>query len=497
MEQRLPCDEPATLERSAQLMSLKRQTFWSMLPLLSVTVVNIVSVPLFFRYLGEEMYALWFYVLTFTGAFGFMDLGFGVAVGRYIGVALGRGDNEAIREYWGTANAIAIPLLAVMATAFVVIGISFGPHWFGVVPENKGLLRWSFAAGGLSLFLSFYGQFWNILSQAHLDYKFLGVVRTSLALVQLTFALMLAYWTRNPMVLILWGSVTVGLQLMIYVVRARKRYGLGFNLASCSMARAREMSLFTGKTTLSLISGALFGSIDRLVLGKLAPAADFAHYNIAANVGNRIQGLSGAVMGPVFCNTNISLTRNSAVAQIYDQCFSLVFGWYLHVALWTAVWYPLLLRMWLGPEVGAAVGTVFPILLIGSCLNAIASISASQMGPLNRMGVLTVFQIATGLLTAGGIYVGWNVAGMVGVAWGYLFGRLGDVAQDLYVIRFIGAGGWRSLATWRMIAAQGGVALLFFAIYRAIPHETVVPLALAVLHGSLVAGHLALSHRKN
>ena len=39
-----------------------------MAPLLVVTLVNIVSVPLFYRYLGPEMYALWFYVLTFTGA---------------------------------------------------------------------------------------------------------------------------------------------------------------------------------------------------------------------------------------------------------------------------------------------------------------------------------------------------------------------------------------------------------------------------------------------
>jgi O-antigen/teichoic acid export membrane protein len=478
-------------------MSLRRQTGWSMLPLLSVTAVNIVSVPLFYRYLGPEMYALWFYVLSFTGAFGFMDLGFGVAVGRYIGVALGRGDNEAIREYWGTANAIAIPLLTLMATAFAAIGIGFGPDWFSVAPEKKALLRWSFAAGGLGLFLSSYAQFWNILSQAHLDYKFIGVTRTPLVLIQLAFALLLARWTRNPMVLILWASAVAALQLAIYIVRARKRYGLGLNLASSSMARVREMSVFTGKTTLSLICGALFGSIDRLLLGKLAPAADFAQYNIAANVGNRIQGLSGAIMGPVFCNTNISLARDSSVARIYNDSFSLVFGWYLHVAMWTVVWYPLLLRVWLGSEVGAAVGTVFPILLIGSCLNAIASISASQMGPLNRMGTLTVFQTGTGLLTAGGIYVGWKMAGMVGVAWGYLFGRLGDVVQDLYVIRFIGAGGWRSLTTWRMVAGQGGVALFFFAIYRAIPQESeVVPLALAAVHGLLVAGHLALSHRK-
>ena len=44
--------------------------------------------PLFYRYLGPEMYALWFYVLTFSGLFVFADLGLGSAVGRYMGVAL-------------------------------------------------------------------------------------------------------------------------------------------------------------------------------------------------------------------------------------------------------------------------------------------------------------------------------------------------------------------------------------------------------------------------
>ena len=70
----------------------ERQTLWSLLPILAISAINLISVPLFYRFLGAQMYALWFYVLTFTGAFGFMDLGLGVAVGRYIGVALGRKD---------------------------------------------------------------------------------------------------------------------------------------------------------------------------------------------------------------------------------------------------------------------------------------------------------------------------------------------------------------------------------------------------------------------
>ena len=48
-------------------MSIKRQTVWGMLPLLVLSVVNIFSMPLFLRWLGTDMYALWFYVITFSG----------------------------------------------------------------------------------------------------------------------------------------------------------------------------------------------------------------------------------------------------------------------------------------------------------------------------------------------------------------------------------------------------------------------------------------------
>ena len=127
--------------------------------------------PLFYHFLGPGMHALWFYVLTFTGAFGFMDLGLGVAVGRYVGVALGREDRQAVREYWGTGNAIAIPLLAAMGLIFCDHWRIWTPKWFNVDPSLVSLLRWSFIAGGAGLFLSYYGQFWLILSQAHLDFQ--------------------------------------------------------------------------------------------------------------------------------------------------------------------------------------------------------------------------------------------------------------------------------------------------------------------------------------
>jgi O-antigen/teichoic acid export membrane protein len=473
-------------------MSLKRQTLWSMLPLLTVTVVNLISVPLFYRYLGPEKYALWFYVLTFGGVFGFMDLGLGVAVGRYIGVALGRGDNKAVKEYWGTGNLIALPLLGAMALAFMAIGVGLGPRWFNVPPGGAGLLRWSFVAGGIGLFLSYYSQFWLILSQAYLEFKFLAILRTVSSLLSVLPSIFFAWLTGNPLILIAWGAAVSALQLGVFIWHGWKHYRLGWSLACARWERAREMASYTGKTFASLLVNSLLGSADRLVVGKLAPPADFSHYSICVNVGNRIQGLSAAMMGPVFSNTSRALGAGGreAVAAVYNETFAFAFPWFLLASLWAALWHPALLRIWLGEGLGAAVAPLFTPIVAGCCLTAVANISGAQLGSLNRVGTALLFTIAAGLLLVAGVYFGWQWGGLIGIAWGFFFSRAALVAQDLYVIRLISAGGWLSAKTWRHVSCQCAVALLFAGCIFIAPRESSRQLIPAVLHGTLVAGWL-------
>jgi O-antigen/teichoic acid export membrane protein len=470
-------------------MSLKKQTLWSLAPLIAVTAINIVSVPLFYRFLGAQLYALWFYVLTFTGAFGFMDLGLGVAVGRYIGVALGRNDFQAVREYWGTGNAIAIPLLAVMGIVFAVIGVIFGPKWFNVDPSFVSLLRWSFVAGGAGLFLSYYGQFWFILSQVHLDFKFLSILRIGTSLLQIIPSIVLAWATRSPLILIIWGTAIGAVQLSIFVWHAAKNYQLGFNFPHACWHRAREMALYTGKTFASLLVGSVLGSVDRLLLGKLARPVDFTGYAICTNVGMRLVGLSGAVMGPVFSNTSRAVGRGSreSIAAVYNEIFDFTFPWYALISIWIWLWHPVLLRLWLGDNLGANVAPIFVPIILACCLTAISNIAAAQLGPLNRLGLGLMFNIAACVLLIVGIYYGWHWKGVVGVAWAFLFSRVALVAQDLFVIRLVKSGGWLSSHTWKNAGTQltvGGIfalALLFF------PRDSVWLLAPAVLHGSGVA----------
>ena len=395
-------------------MSLKKQTLWSMAPLLVITVINIISVPLFYRFLGPEMYALWFYVLSLSGSFGFADLGIGVAVGRYVGVELGRGDLEAARGYWATGNAVAIPLLVLMAAAFIAIGTIFGPRWFNVTPEQIPVLQWSFVAAGIGAFFAFYGQFWNILAQVNLDFKFVGLLRVVLGVLQVGGSVALAWWTRNAFVLVAWATLLSVVQLIILMLHARDRYGFGIHWSLARLARARDMIGYTTKTFFTLLVNSVLGGLDRLALGKLALPVDFAHYTICSNVGIRISGLSVSIMGPVFGQSSRAVGAGGKVktAAIYEESFDLIFGWLVLISVWLIVWKHPLLQLWLGKTLGAATEPLLPPIIVAYCLTSVSNVSGAQLGPLNRVGaglIIHIFARCPGrTLRLSGMAVGRN-----------------------------------------------------------------------------------------
>jgi len=477
-------------------LSIKRQSVWSLLPLLVTAAIGFFSLPLFLRYLGNDMYALWGYIATFNGMFGFADLGLGVAVGRYIGVALGKNDHDAVRGYWGTGNLIMIPFLALVSLVFIGLGVWLGPKWFNVSPDQAGLLRSCFVAGGFGLFFGYYGTYWLILSQAYLDFKFISLLRVAMALLQILPSVGLAYFTKNPLVLVLWSTFISLLQLGVFVWHARRNYHLGLDLRSASFSRLREMAAYTGKNFLGLIANSLFGSVDRVILGKLASTAEFSPYFFSGNIAARLQSLSVAVMGPVLFNTaRVVDSGREAAAKIYNDTFAFMFEWYLLAALWLGLWHPVLLRLWLvhtmglklGEQTALLVGPLIVPLISACCLTAMANISGAQLASFNRLGVTIGFSAAAGLLAVPGVWIGWNLAGLAGAAYGFLFSRIAYVMQDLFAIRLMKAGGWLAAGTLKTIAAQGVAAAVFALSYFVLQCDSYWLLVPAALHGGVVA----------
>jgi O-antigen/teichoic acid export membrane protein len=471
-------------------MGIKQQFLWSMAPLLVISAVNIVSVPLFYRFLGPEMYAIWFYVNTLNGTFGFTDLGLGAAVGRFLGIALGAQDRKALEQYWGTSNLLALVVVSVMTAVFIGLSVTFGPKWFQVPPEHVGLLRWAFVAGGFSLWFGYYGNFWLVLSQAHFDFKFIGLWRSILTVAQVTTTLWLAWFTHNP-VLLIWAGALFGLlQLAIFFWHSIKNYKLGLNLRDSSMRRARELFGFSNKVFGVILVNSFGGSLDRLILGKLAPPAAFTDYNICNNFGSRIAALGGSIMGPVFHQTSRAVGKGDReqTAAIFNESFNWTFGFYALGAIWTIFWHSIFLRLWLinDHDLARLVAPVFTPLVVAFCITGIGMISSAQLLPLNRAGVELVFVIIRTICLGLFAGLGWCWGGLAGVAWGVLASRVVTIAQDLYAIRLIGGGGWLTWRTWHNLLVQIAVGGAFFALSRFLPAQSLWLIVPAALHGGIM-----------
>lgn len=466
-------------------MSIKRQTLWSMAPLLVATALNLISIPLFYRYLGADLYALMFYIGTLGGSFGFADLGLGVATGRYVGVELGRGDIEAARSYWGTGNAFAIPLLVAMSIVFIVVGYFLGPKWFNVGPSGVTTLQMGFVVVGAGMFFAYYSQFWNILAQVNLDFRFISILRVISTPLQIVGGLILAARTHNVVLILCWGSLLSIAQLVALMLHARHSYGFGVHWRLARLSRMREMAGFTLKTFVVLIVNNVLGGIDRLALGKLATPANFAHYTICTNVGQRISGLSVSIMGPIFGNSSRAIGSGGGqrVADVYEESFDLMYPWIVLVAIWSILWRYPLLTLWLGTDLAQAVIPILPPLIIAYCVAAIANISAALFGPLNRVGLGLFVQISTGLLVVVCVYFGWRWAGIIGVAYGFLASRTGLVVQDLLILRLIHARGWLKPARWGHLGLQVALGGIFYLVLTTFDLNLTMQACMALLHG--------------
>ena len=410
------------------------------MPILVTSVVSVVSVPLYFRYLGEEKYALWIFIATLTGAFGFMDLGMGVSTGRFMGVAMGKNDQDAVKEYWATGNAIVFPMVLFFALGFIFVGTIWGPSWFRVAPDDLSMMRWAILWGGCGLFFSYYGQMWHVLAQTYLDFKFLSILRTVTSLLTALGTVAVALWTQNVVAIIFFGFAVGLVQFGALWHRGIYHYKLPFQWHLFKRSRLCEMLPYTTKTFAMLLSGSLLGSLDRLFLARLAPAADFAAFGVSQNIGGRFTGLSVAIMGPVFHNTTRGVggdVSRSPVA-IYKESFRLLFPWFSLIIIGVFFWSGPVTELWLGDKYGAAVAQAFPWVVAGLCMNAIANISGAQLGGLDRVGTGLVISIFANLASAAGIFCGWYMNGLTGAAIGFFAARCIWLFQDLLVRRWVG-----------------------------------------------------------
>jgi hypothetical protein len=484
------------------MKNLNTQILWSMLPAVAAAAMAVVSVPIFYHAMGEESYAILFYIGTVCTAFGFMDLGLGITTSRFIGVAIGKEDKQAASEYWATGNAVALPTLILTSAFFTWLAWTFGPSWFKLGEPEATTFRWCSVWAGLTLFANYYGALWAGMCSAHLDFKFLSIQRAWTALATMVGSAAMAAWTKEPVWVILFGTIAATFQTALLLKRGKK-FETPILWENIRMDRIREMAPLTSKVFLQLVAGGPLGSLDRMILGRLAPAGDFAAFGITVNIGTRLTGLSGGILAPVFHNTTRSEggdTNGYSAKEIYKTSSALVAPYYGLASIGLAFWGPAIGQVWLGSDMGTKVGEVLPWVFAGLCLQGIAGISSAQLTGINRAGIGLASQLVASAAAVAGLWAGWTLHPsnpLTGAAWGFFAARLVWLGQDGITRKIIGIPMREYLSTLSMLARQTLSAGVLWLAITAITQNPWTEVTMGLISGVILLAVEIYIQKKN
>ena len=128
---------------------LIKSSFFRVFNLVATILVTFYMIPFVIGSIGDRWYGLWILAGSFTGYFGFLDLGLSTANERFISRALGTGDVEEVKRVFNTC--FFLFLIAGIVTILVSIAIAAVTHHFVNDPNDAYVFRFIILAVGIAM----------------------------------------------------------------------------------------------------------------------------------------------------------------------------------------------------------------------------------------------------------------------------------------------------------------------------------------------------------
>jgi O-antigen/teichoic acid export membrane protein len=417
--------------------------FGSTLPML----VSLLTVPLFFKYIGSERYGLLAVIWALLGYFGFFDLGFGRALSNRMARLSEATASDRSDLLWtalactfglGILGSIVLWLLA----DFILAKTVAMPASFLLETESSAkwllfampvVLPISVLQGALQARLRFFelnaiqiagttlGQVLPLLVAAGGYTRLEYLVPAALASRAITFVLLFAVCRRA--IPLAGAPIVVGSHL-------------------------KPLASYGGWITLVGMLGPLLVTIDRVVIASVSGAKAVAQYTVPYDLVSRSMVISNSFSSALFPRlASSSSEQASAMAKQATQSLVAVMTPVAVVGLFIAQPF---LRMWVGESFARDSSGVAELIMCGVWINALAiPYNTLLLSSENPKQIVLIYLVEIPVYFAI-LWIGINSWGVVGAASAWTL----RVALDTTLLLWVSGG---FLATMRDLASSIGL----------------------------------------
>lgn len=394
-------------------------------------LMGIAFIPIYIARLGPEGYGLIGVYVSLTGAFAVLDLGLAQSLSKTL--AQFSSDRSEINRMARTVRTLEIIylvsavliFLCIYALSDVIAGYWLKPQTMQVSEVRTSLVligaaiaaRWpiSLYSGGL---------------QGLHQHVRLNMILVTTATAQAVGSVAVLLFVSPTVNAFMWWQIAAGLMHAGLLRHSLYRTIQPTRKPSFDAVILKSVWKFAaGLTTISLLS-TLITQLDKFILSKILPLADFGHYAFASAVASVLFRIASPVFNIYFPKFTQALTKGSgSLNHAYHEAAQLMTLAIVPAGLTLIAFSEPIIQLWSSdPELARSTYLLVSILTIGNVLNALLYIPyAAQLA--NNITKIAITQnlVALGVLVPAlywsAMHLGATGAALcwVGVNLGYLF----------------------------------------------------------------------------
>lgn len=383
--------------------------------MLIVMFINLWTVPLLLRALGQSDYGLYQLVAGVITMLTFINAAMTVSTQRYMSVAMGESNNE---KRLNTIYNVSLLLHLVIGLGIVIILEILTPFLFhgflNIEPDRIGAAEWIYQFLIITTFFTILSVPFDAELNAYENMMVFAIISIIDAILRLAIALALPYLSGD--LLIIYGAGMAVIAILNAVIKygyTRKRYTSMYPSIDCLDKNTfKEMFGFAGWNTFGSMAVVGRNQGIAIVLNKFFGTIINASYGIANQISGLINYFSATLQKSINpqlmksegMNDRKRLLKYAFISSKYSVLIMLLLVIPLIVEM------PYLLKLWLHDVPTYTV----PFARLTLLVSLIYQATAGHMAAIQSCGKIRTYQIIIGLLIlfnipiSAGVLCIWN-----------------------------------------------------------------------------------------
>lgn len=448
---------------------LIRNTLWNFTSQGWFLILAFITIPYIVHKLGTSAYGVLSIAGVVIGYFGFLDLGLGQAIIKYVSEYYAKKDYDTIRKIIGTAivvyflmGFIGATLIASLTGILVTRVLKIPSNLINV----SHLVFYISALGFLiNMPLNVFGSIPKALQRFDITNKVsicIGTLQTFLTVL----LLYLGFFLKQIVIMNLLMSI---LSISIYVIVSKRLLPQIQMKPAFSKNMFGKLFKFGGFITISRVTVQISTQINKFIIGIFLPISYLTYYAVPYGLASKIGVIPSSVataIFPAFSELD-SINKHDLLKELYLRATKYIVIATMPIIILFGIFARKFLFFWIGAEFAQKSTLPLQIITGGWLLSCWAYTSVAGAQGLNRPDIPAKFQVAEAVLNVGLCFLLIPRRGITGAALAWSSYRFILIPLLIYFVsRFLFKVSLRQLLNYSfikpLIIGGGSIVLAHF-----------------------------------